>query len=124
MTDNAHNAQGRPRSTPDLSGVAFTATVDRAGTLGAVAGLFAKLLAAARERSFPRIHTLIAARSQTLNGRSLTDPRAVTDLGLVRDQRTGNILSDPNDLFQVLLAESVEEALRDLDNWRACLTAV
>lgn len=48
----------------DLSGVAVAAAVDPDGSLQPVGGMFEKLLAAAREKSLPRIHTVIVAPHQ------------------------------------------------------------
>lgn len=50
----------------DLSGMAITAAIRADGTLHRVGGEFAKLLAAARERALPRIHTVLVAADQDL----------------------------------------------------------
>jgi len=50
----------------DLSGVAITAGIDENGNLTAVGGVFEKLKTAARDRSFPAIHTVVASWDQRL----------------------------------------------------------
>ena len=55
-------------ATLDLAQIAITATVDATGQLGCVEGTFEKLLAVARERSLPRIHTVVVSAAQALHG--------------------------------------------------------
>ena len=83
----------------DLSGVALSAALDRAGRLHAVGGAYEKALAARSEKSIPRIHTLVFAQEQLAEiGRQCPQ--------LLRD--------DPSAAFQVLFAETLEEAVSKL----------
>ncbi|GEM_PF-5191335 len=90
----------------DLSGVAITAAVGAEGRLAHVGSDFDKLLAAAKERSLPRVHTVIVADSQP------TD-----HLGFVKD-RQERVLRDPQAQFHVIKAETLEDAvdLLELDS--------
>lgn len=67
LTSNLHHLR-----TLNLSGLAVTAQVQPDGTLLPVAGAFDKLLAAAGEKSLPRIHTVVVARDQPLEHFNLT----------------------------------------------------
>jgi hypothetical protein len=99
----------------DLAGVAVSAAIDERGGLHAVGGVFAKLLAAVRERSLSRIRTVVVSDEQPLDD----------SLGLVRDGLNAKILRDPGAEFQVLRAASLEEAVRLLaaeeeTRWGSC----
>src|SRR4051812_43075716 len=82
-----------------LSGVAVSAAVAADGRLHPVGAVIAKLVAAARGRALPRIHTVIVAAQQDLSG-----------MGLIRDPRGGPAWRDPNDEFVVLPAATLVDA--------------
>jgi hypothetical protein len=84
----------------NLTGVAITASLRPDGSLGPAGGLVAKLLAAVRERTLPRIHTVLVAQSQEL-----------TDLGLEEDLHNRNTFRDPAGDFHVIRAATVAEAV-------------
>jgi len=92
----------------NLSGVAFTAEIQRDGTLRPIGGERRKLSDAELERSFPRIHTVVVAKDQRLD-----------DLDLVADTQTSAILRDPNADFHIVragtLAEMVELLTMDAE---------
>lgn len=81
----------------NLSGVAITAEVKQDGCLHPVGGGLTKLLAAARERSLPRIHTVVVAKDQR-PGIECIDP------GLLRD--------DPHAEFRVICASDLLQAIK------------
>ncbi len=83
-----------------LSGLAITAQVGPDGSLLPVAGAFDKLLAAAREKSFPRLHTVVVAHAQPLETFNLTPLT-----------QHPNLLRDPYADFHVVRACTVEEAI-------------
>ncbi|MBV7333587.1 hypothetical protein KFU94_36210 [Chloroflexi bacterium TSY] len=80
--------------------MAVTAYVQPEGTLSTVRGGFPKLLAAARDKD--RIHTVVVANEQSLNG-----------LGLVVDQENPKIFweSDASRSFCVLRVETLSEVV-------------
>jgi hypothetical protein len=88
----------------DLAGVAITATVNPQGELREVGELFGKLLAAARERSFPRIHTVVIAQDQPLNIE-----------GLVPDPQNPNLLRDPSADYHIIRARTLSDVPGLLD---------
>ena len=81
----------------NFSGVAITAAIQPDGTLDRVGGEFEKLLAAAREKSLPRIHTVIVAEAQREDIKRI-DPDLLKD--------------DPHAAFRVICAPSFAEAVR------------
>ena len=87
----------------NLSGVAVTAAVDERGALHPVGGEFEKLLAAARERSFPRVHTVVVAKDQPMEG-----------LGLQEDPSHPGWFRDPHASFCVIQAETENGEVRFL----------
>src|SRR5437867_1207715 len=91
----------------NISGVATTAAIGVDGRLAEVGSDFDKLLAAARDRSVPRVHTVIVAKSQP------TDHLA----GFIKD-RHEQILRDPSAQFHVIKADTLEDAvdLLELDS--------
>lgn len=92
----------------DLRGVAISATVSADGCLWPVGDVIEKLIAAARHRAVPRVHTVIVAADQDLSG-----------IGLQRDSRGGTTWSDPQDDFVVLPAETLSDAVAQLRNNRS-----
>ena len=80
-----------------LEGVSITAAIDGHGTLSPVGGEFAKLLAAARERSLPRLHTVLVAEAQRGDVERI-------DASLLRD--------DPGAEFRVMCAATLQDATR------------
>jgi len=88
----------------DLTGVSITAQVNPQGALDAVGEVFEKLLAAARERSFPRVHTVVIAHNQLLNA-----------AGLVVDPQNPNLLRDPSADFHIIRAEKIWDVPNLLD---------
>jgi len=83
----------------DLAGVAITAQVGSDGALLPIGGAFQKLLAAAREKSLPRLHTIIVAAAQR------------SDIeGIAPDL----LKSDPQADFCVICAHTLAEAVQAL----------
>ncbi|MGH7823435.1 MAG: hypothetical protein ACREQ9_27045, partial [Candidatus Binatia bacterium] len=80
----------------DLSGVAVTAEVASDGKLVPVAGVFPKLLRAAREQALPRIHTVVVAEGQRQEIERI-DPELLGD--------------DPGLDFRVVCAKSLADAI-------------
>jgi WD40 repeat protein len=83
-----------------LAGVAVSATIEADGRLGPVGGIMPKLLAAARDRAFPRVHTLVASVDQDL-----------TVLGLEDEPKGSNVFCDPFEDFHVLRAPTLETGI-------------
>ncbi len=95
---------GTEASKLDLGGVAVTAMVTPDGALAPIGSLFEKLFAAARERSIPRVHTVVIAAGQDFDAPGL-EP--------VKDEwgvPAPNILADPQAEFRVLRAATVDTA--------------
>ena len=88
----------------ELSGMAITAAIHAGGTLHEIGGALTKLLAAARERTLPRVHTVIVAGGQDLN-----------NIGLVPDPQNAQLFKDPHADFHVIKATTLEEAVRLLE---------
>ncbi|GEM_PF-1515570 len=81
-----------------LTGVAITAAIEPDGRLTPIGSGFEKLLAAARERSLPRVHTVVVADGQDISA-----------LGLVAD-RDPKVFRDPGTEFCVVKAATLNEA--------------
>ena len=80
----------------NLSGIAIMAAVDAEGGLHKVGNEFEKLLAVARERSVPRIHTVVVAEAQ----RGDIDPSLLAD--------------DPHAELRVICAGTMAEAITQI----------
>lgn len=91
-----HQQTWNLRKDVDLSGVAIMAAVDVEGGLHEVGGEFDKLLAAARERTLPRIHTVIVAEGQRADIQRI-DPSLLAD--------------DPRAEFRVICADTLAAAI-------------
>jgi hypothetical protein len=83
----------------DLTGVAYTAAFTRDGNLQPIGQGFDKLLAAARERSLPRIHTVVVAAEQRPDIERID--RTLLDAGPSRE-------------FRVIAAARFDEAVDQL----------
>jgi hypothetical protein len=88
----------------ESSGVVISAALPAPGSdrLRPVGGDIAKLATAARDRSFPRVHSFIVASDQDLSG-----------LKLVPDLRNNNLLREasPSSDFVIIRAESLKEVI-------------
>jgi WD40 repeat protein len=87
----------------DLLGVAVSAAINGDGKLTPVGQLFPKLLSAIREERFPRVHTVVVASGQSLDG-----------LGLCQDQQRPNWHWHPQDDFLVIRAANLEDMATEL----------
>lgn len=84
----------------DLSGVAVMAAVQPGGGLCKVGGQFDKLLAATRDRSLPRIHTVVAAEEQRAD---------------IKNIDSSLLDSKPYAGFRAICAGSIADALDQLE---------
>jgi len=86
-----------------LPGVTITAAIDGEGNLLPVVDEFPKLLAAAREKSFPRTHAVVVAWDQPLETK-----------GLAADPQNPSILRDPRAEFRIVRARNLGDAVSTL----------
>ncbi|MBV7339281.1 hypothetical protein KFU94_65905 [Chloroflexi bacterium TSY] len=100
-TDNTLNQTKFHRTEElDLSGVTITAQIQPDGTFLPVNSVFEKLIAASRERAFPRIRIAVVAKEQP-----------IADFNLLSDLRSPQLFQELGFDFWILCAGTLAEAI-------------